>query len=88
MIRIFLSVVDYNVSEVMSNNAIFKCMDCELTKTTRRTQVAFKKYFRKEKDGFLKKDILQPGAMVSTEQFVSDLPERLLNTYGCEKQSQ
>ena len=53
----YISVVDCDVTEVTPNNEIFKCMDCELAKYIRKTEVSAKKYICKEKGEFLKKDI-------------------------------
>ena len=48
MIRKYiLPVLDCDVTEVTSNNEIFKCMVYELSKYTSRTEVAVKKYFCK-----------------------------------------
>ena len=80
-----LSVTENNVT---SKNAICNCMACTLAKQTRRPEGTVKQTIRDEKDGNLKKGILRPGSMISSDQFVSSLPGRLPNTYGREKDSE
>ncbi len=72
--------------DVTSANAICNCMGCNLAKQTRRPEGTTQTKLRPEKDGGLKKNILRPGAMISTDQFVSSVPGRLPNTYGRERE--
>ena len=73
-------------SDITSRNAVCNCMACQLAKQTRRPDGTTHTKIRPEKDGGLKKDILCPGAMISTDQFVSSVPGQLPNTYGCERE--
>ena len=63
-------------------------MACQLAKQTRKSEGTSTKKIKADKDGALKKNILRPGAMVSSDQFVSSVPGRLPNTYGREKESE
>ena len=81
-------VLETTEREMTSKNAICNCMACQLAKQTRRPEGVVHQKLRKEKDGNLKKGTLRPGAMISSDQFVSSLPGRLPNTYGKEKVSE
>ena len=63
-------------------------MAYELSKATRISEVYVKQSVCKEKDGYIRKYILLPGAMVFIDQFVYALPGWLTNTYGLEKEYQ
>ena len=60
------------------------CAACNLAKQVRKTEGTVKHTIRKEKDGKLKEGNLRPGAMISSDQYVSSVPGRLPNTYGKE----
>ena len=62
-------------------------MACQFAKRTRQPEGVVNKIIKPEKDGGLKKENLAPGTMVSSDQFVSSLPGRLPNTYGCKYKS-
>ena len=75
-------------TNITSRNAICKCMACQFAKQTRRPEGTSTQKIKPEKDGNLKKGILRPGAMISSDQFVSSVPGRLPNTYGRERDSE
>ena len=75
-------------TNITSRNAICKCMACQFAKQTRRPEGTSSQKIKPEKDGNLKKGILRPGAMISSDQFVSSVPGRLPNTYGRERDSE
>ena len=81
-------IIPVEEKHVTSKNALCKCMACQLAKQTRRPEGTVNHQIRKNKDGNLKKNILRPGSMVSSDQFVSSLPGRLPNTYGKEAESE
>ena len=81
-------ILDVHESNVTSKNAICNCMACSLAKQTRSPEGTVQHTIRKSKDGNLKKGNLRPGAMVSSDQFVSSLPGRLPSSYGREKESE
>ena len=64
--------------------ALCKCMACQMAKQVRKPTGTKVTKIRTGKDGALKKNILRPGSMISSDQFVSSLPGRLQNTYGKE----
>ena len=57
------------------------CSACQLAKQTRKNEGAVHEKLRHEKDGALKKGLLAIGGRVSTDQFVSSVPGRLLHTF-------
>ena len=61
-------------------------MACQMAKQSRRPEGTVRHTIRKEKDGALKQNTLHPGAMVSSDQFVSSLPSRLPHTFGRESE--
>ena len=75
-------------SNITSKSAVCKCMACQLAKQTRKPEGTSTNKIKVDKDGALKKNILRPGAMISSDQFVSSVPDWLPNTYGREKQSE
>ena len=64
--------------------ATCKCTACQLGKQTRLPKGAIKQTLVPSKIGNLKKHSLQPGAVVSTDQFESSVKGRLPHTYGKE----
>jgi hypothetical protein len=71
-----------------TKDALCQCAACNFAKQTKRPDGAKHQEIRPEKDGSLKKDQIRPGSKVFTDQFVSSVPGRLLNTYGKEKDSE
>ncbi|GFH61161.1 hypothetical protein CTEN210_17637 [Chaetoceros tenuissimus] len=72
-----LKVYDADKTALTSKDAICFCQASNLAKATRKNEGVVKQSIRKEKDGALKREILRPGACVSTDQFVSSLPVSL-----------
>ena len=67
-----------------STTAICKCQACQLGKQVRRTKGSIRQSLKPECIGSLKCHSLTPGAVVSTDQFVSSTKGRLLHTFGRE----
>ena len=66
--------------------ATCKCEACQLGKQTRNTKGAINHQLKPSKVGSLKRQSLTPGAVVSTDQFVSSVRGRLPHTYGKENE--
>ena len=60
------------------------CSTCIRAKQVRKNEGTVRQEIRKDKDGNLKKDNLRPGAMISSDQYVSKLGGRLYTTAGKE----
>ena len=80
-------ILPSHVKSVTSKDAMCKCMACQFAKQTRRSEGTSVEKKRREKDRALKKNILRPGGMISSDQFVSSISGRLPNTYGRERKS-
>ena len=76
-----LHVKDQRASQ---QESLCGCAACNLAKQVRKSEGTVKHSIRKEKDGKLKEGNLRPGAMISSDQYVSSVPGRLPNTYGKE----
>ena len=61
-----------------------KCHACQLGKQTRLPKGTMKHTLNSDKVGGLKRHSLSPGAVVSTDQFVSSVKGRLPHTFGKE----
>jgi hypothetical protein len=61
-----------------------QCAACNLSKQIRKSEETIENKLNIEKDGSLRKETLQPGACISTDQYVSHVPGRLEHTYGKE----
>lgn len=66
------------------STATCKCHACQLGKQTRNSKGSIKHTLVPSKIGNLKKNSLQPGAVISTDQFESSVKGRLPHTYGKE----
>ena len=55
------------------------------SQTEEKSEGSIKKVLDKSRDGDLKKNTMQPGACISTDQYVSSVPGHLPHTYGKEK---
>jgi Integrase core domain. len=61
-----------------------QCAACNLSKQIRKSEETIGNKLNIEKDGSLRKEMLEPGACISTDQYVSHVPGRLEHTYGKE----
>ena len=66
----------------MSNNELPQCAGCRLAKTHILPDGSTTTTIKQATDGALKKDNLRPGALVSTDQYISSLKGRIPNTKG------
>ena len=64
------------------------CEACRLAKATLLPDKTTTIRIKESKDGALKKNVLRPGAVVSTDQFVSSVRGRLPHTQGREKEKE
>jgi hypothetical protein len=62
-----------------------KCQDCELARAKRRNPKVMKQQAIKEKEGILSAGAMEPGDLVSMDQFVSKTGGRLLTGFGRER---
>ena len=67
-----------------ATSAFCKCQACQLGKQVRRAKGTIKHVLDSKKVGSLKRNSLTPGAIVSTDQFVSSVRGRLPHTFGKE----
>ena len=68
--------------------ATVKCKACQLGKQVRLPKGTMRHEIRESKDGSLKSGNLQPGSVISSDQFVSSLKGRLPHTFGKEREEE
>ena len=80
-------ILKSNDPHIAKAEAVCECAACNFAKAKRRPKGTVRQEIRIEKDGGLKKEVLRPGAMISSDQYICSTPGRLPHTYGKESES-